>query len=73
MYPWKFSAIMVNFSQSNYSASESDELVQPVLVLSNPSSSDITIRVDTINREATGEGLVYLTSRYHTDPQKVNV
>ena len=57
MYPWKFSAIMVNFSQSNYSASESDELVQPVLVLSNPSSSDITIRVDTINREATGETL----------------
>jgi len=48
---------MVNFSQSNYSANENDELVQPMLVLSNPSSSDIIIRVDTIDREANGETL----------------
>ena len=48
---------MVNFSQSNYGANENDELVQPMLVLSNPSSSDITIRVDTIDKEATGETL----------------
>ena len=52
-----FLVITVNFSQSNYGANENDGLVQPMLVLSNPSSSDITIRVDTIDREATGERL----------------
>jgi len=52
-----FPAIMVNFSQSNYNANENDELVQLMLVLSNPSSSDITVYVDTIDREATGERL----------------
>jgi len=46
---------MVNFSQSNYNANENDELVQLMLVLSNPSSSDIIVYVDTIDREATGE------------------
>jgi len=48
---------MVNFSQSNYNANENDELVQLMLVLSNPSSSDIIVYVDTIDREATGETL----------------
>jgi len=52
-----FPAITVNFSQSSYSANENDEVVQLMVVMSNPSSSDITIRVDTIDREATGEAL----------------
>ena len=53
----KFLAILVNFSQSIYGVNENDGLVQPMLVLSNPSSIDITIRVDTIDREANGETL----------------
>ena len=54
-----FLAITINFSQSNYSVKENDGLVQLMLVLSNPSSSNITIRIDTIDREATGETFKY--------------
>ena len=50
-------AISVNFSKSNYGIGENDGQVQPKLVLSNPSSTDFTIRVDTIDREAVGESL----------------
>jgi len=48
-------AITVNFSKLNYSAEEKDGQVQPVLILSNPSSTDVTVRVDTADKEAIGE------------------
>ena len=38
-------AITISFNQSTYSVNEDDRLVQPVLVLSNPSSTDITVLV----------------------------
>ena len=58
-----FLAITVNFSKSNYNIRENDGWVQPMLVLSNPASTNITIRVDTIDREAIGAALTY--SVYH--------
>jgi len=53
-------AITVNFSNSNYVVGENDGRVQPMLILSNPSSTDITIRVDTADREAIGETMILL-------------
>jgi len=50
-----FLAITVSFSESNYVIRENDGQVEPMLILSNPSSIDITIRVDTIDMEAIGE------------------
>ena len=49
------SVIMVKFSQSTYSVNEDDGLVQPVLVLSNPSSTDITVQVRDNSNTTTGE------------------
>ena len=40
-----FVAATISFDQSAYSIAEDGGLVQPVLVLSNPSSVDITIQV----------------------------
>ena len=48
-------AVTVSFSQSTYSVSEDDGSVQPVLVLSNPSSTDITVQVRDNSNTATGE------------------
>ena len=62
-----FLAITVNFSKSIYDVGENDGRVQPMLVLSNPSSTDIIILVDTIDREAIGEALIDLVS--HTSAQ----
>ena len=50
-----FVAITVSFSQSTYSVDEDDGLVQPVLVLSNPSSTVITLKVKSKDIIATGE------------------
>ena len=47
--------IMVLFSQSVYSVNEDDGSVQIGLVLSNPSSTNITVRVTNIDGTATGE------------------
>ena len=38
-------AIMISFSQSSYSVNEDDGVVQPELILSNPSSNTFTIQV----------------------------
>ena len=46
---------IVHFSQSTYSVNEDDGVVQPVLVLSNPSSTDITVQVRDNSNTATGE------------------
>ena len=43
------------FSQSTYSVDEDDGPAQPVLVLSNPSSSTITVQVTNTDGSATGE------------------
>jgi len=47
--------ITVKFSQSTYSVNEDTGSVQPVLVLSNPSSTDITVQVRDNSKTATGE------------------
>ena len=46
---------VVRFSQSMYRVFEDDELVQPALVLNNPSSSAITVRVNDNSITATGK------------------
>ena len=48
-------AITVMFSQTTYSVNENAGPAQPVLVLSNPSTSDVTVEVTTTDGSATGE------------------
>ena len=45
----------VKFSQSTYSIDEDHRLVQPVLVLSKPSSTDIIVQVRHNDNTTTGE------------------
>ena len=52
---YHYLVITVNFNQSTYSVDEDDGPAQPVLVLSNPSSTDITVQVRSIDITATGE------------------
>ena len=47
-------AATVSFSQSTYRVNENEGLVQPVLVLSNPSSINVTVRVTDEGGTATG-------------------
>ncbi|XP_065884189.1 uncharacterized protein [Dysidea avara] len=54
----------VNFSQSTYSVDEDDGPAQPVLVLSNPSSTSITVQVFTTAGSATGGGVDYDSGPY---------
>ena len=48
-------SLNVNFNQSTYSVNENDRILQPVLILSNPSSTDITVQVRSTDKTATGE------------------
>ena len=48
-------APIVTFTQSTYNVDEDDGPVQPVLILSNPSSTDITISVFSTDGSATGK------------------
>ena len=48
-------AIAISFSQWTYSVDEDDGPAQPVLVLSNPSSTDITVQVRSNDITATGK------------------
>ena len=50
-----FLAITVNFERPTYSVDEDDGPAQPVLVLSNPSLMNITVRVRDDNNTATGK------------------
>ena len=50
-----FLAITVMFNQSMYSVNEDAGPAQPVLVISNPSSTDITVQVTNTDGSATGE------------------
>ena len=47
--------VTVCFNQSTYSVDEDDGPAQPVLVLSNPSSTNITVQVRSNDITATGE------------------
>ena len=49
----------VKFVRSKYRVSEDKGPAQPVLVLSNPSSTDITISVFSTDRSATGKDALY--------------
>ena len=55
-------AIEVFFNESTYSVNENEGSVHPILVLSNPSSSDITVQVTSTAVTATGEPIKYNTS-----------
>ena len=48
-------AVTVSFEQSTYSVDEDDGPAQPVLVLSNPSSTNIIVQVFNIDGSATGQ------------------
>ena len=48
----------VKFTKSKIKADEDDGPVQPVLVLSNPSSTDITVSVFSTDRSATGKDIL---------------
>ena len=48
-------AIDIFFNESTYSVDESSRNVQVMLVLSNPSSTDLTVKVTSKNDTATGE------------------
>ena len=45
----------ISFGQPTYSVNEDDGPAQLVLVLSNPSSTDITVQVGDTQNTATGE------------------
>ena len=49
------SVITVSFSQVAYNVNESDGLIQPTLLFSNPSSSDIALQVEDTSNTATGK------------------
>ena len=57
MYSIVFLVTSVNFSQSAYMVDENDGMVQFILLLSNPSSTNITVEVSSIDGSATGEYL----------------
>jgi len=48
-------AITISFSQATYNVDENNGAAQPVLVLSNPSSTDITVQVRDNQNTATSE------------------
>ena len=50
-------AATVSFEQLTYTADEDDEKIELVLVLSNPSSSVITVQVFSTDGSATGKQL----------------
>ena len=50
-----FLVVVVSFNESAYNANENDEQVQPVLVLSQPSSTDISVLITVLDGNATGQ------------------
>ena len=55
MCAYLYIVIKVRFKDSTYRVSESDGLVQPVLLFNNPSSTDITVHIRNIDNNATGK------------------
>ena len=56
--------VTIRFSQSTYNVDEDDGPAQPVLVLSNPSSTDITVQVFDNDVSATSECFIDYTFTY---------
>ena len=54
--------ITVSFNQSTYIVDEDEGPAQPVLVLSNPSSTDFTVIVNVTDGSANGKYLLTLKS-----------
>ena len=54
-----------NFTQSTYHVDEDDGPAQPVLVLSNPSSTDIIISVFSTDGSATGKDTLLPSTLTH--------
>ena len=54
-YMFVFCLVGVSFNQSTYTVNESSQQVQPVLVLSKPSSVNITIQVTDTASTATSK------------------
>ena len=50
-----YAAITITFNRSTYGVNEGDRLAQPVLVLSNPSSTNITVQVRDTENTATSK------------------
>ena len=55
----------ITFTQSTYSVDEDDGPAQPVLVLSNPSSTDVTISVFSTDGSATGKDTLLPSALTH--------
>lgn len=55
MFTYFTIAPTVSFEKADYSITEMDGLVEPVLILSNPSATDINVKVLTSDGSATGE------------------
>ena len=51
---FSYVGVTVMFSQSTYRGNEEDGSVQPQLVLSQPVSTSVTVRVSSSDRSATG-------------------
>ena len=57
LHPFLLSAITVYFSQWTYRFTEGIRIIQPTIVLSNPSSTNITVQVNDTMTTATGESI----------------
>ena len=55
----------LKFNQPTYNVNEDDGPAQPVLVLSNPSSTDITISVFSTDGSATGKDTLLPSTLTH--------
>ena len=54
----------LNFPESSYIINENDGLLHSALLLSNPSSTDVTVQVLTSNDSANGECINYLAIKW---------
>ena len=63
----------MSFAQSTYSVNETDELVEIEIILSDPSSTNITVQVASSDINATGKQSSYLSNCIIFDRQKLIV
>jgi len=57
-------AITVDFNKSTYNIYEDSKVVLPTLIFSNPSSTDMTVQVHTMNITAVGKLCWQFSVRY---------
>ena len=55
MFCNNYLALTINFSQETYFVNENNVSVHARLILSDPSSRDITVQIDTFDNNATGK------------------